>query len=354
MKCNNNETNDYTLFNYLKPTENDDLSKLNSSDLQDFIIILNSFYLQLREKIGINNDITFGIEIELEHAKYKKIQKEINALNLKNKYIVKDDCSLNRGCEINSPILKDHKTCWKNIQKVCNSINKLAIVGKNSGGHIHIGTQTLGNNSLSWYNLGKIWQVYENVIYRFLWGEYLIGRNSISKYARPIAENLIKEYRNLSKNSTFQDIFRSIRIDGDKYKAIYFGNVDTTSLNRLSGKNTIEFRCPNSTINPVIWQNNINLLTKLLIYCRSSNYNNDIVEKRYNYNIKNIYYKNDIYNEIFLDQVLEFVDLIFNNNLDKIYFLKQYLKSFEIADSSSKFKKTKVKGFTHNGFIKLK
>ena len=46
-----------------------------------------------------------------------------------------------------------------------------------------------------------------------------------------------------------------------------------------------------------------------------------------------------IYKNIFLTQAIEFVDLIFNNNLDKIYFLRQYLKSFEEKDSYEKAKK---------------
>ena len=43
-----------------------------------------------------------------------------------------------------------------------------------------------------------------------------------------------------------------------------------------------------------------------------------------------------MYDEIFLDQALEFADLIFTNNLDKIYFLKQYLKGFELANEKKK------------------
>ena len=35
-------------------------------------------------------------------------------------------------------------------------------------------------------------------------------------------------------------------------------------------------------------------------------------------------------NDIYLDEALELCDLIFNNNFDKVYFLRQYLKSFEI------------------------
>ena len=42
------------------------------------------------------------------------------------------------------------------------------------------------------------------------------------------------------------------------------------------------------------------------------------------------YSKNEfVYNNINLKNALEFVDLIFDNNLDKVYFLKQYLKNYQ-------------------------
>lgn len=39
------------------------------------------------------------------------------------------------------------------------------------------------------------------------------------------------------------------------------------------------------------------------------------------------------YKGVYLDQAIELCDLIFDNNLDKIYFLRQYLKSYEIGNS---------------------
>lgn len=36
-----------------------------------------------------------------------------------------------------------------------------------------------------------------------------------------------------------------------------------------------------------------------------------------------------LYDEINLKNALEFVDLVFDNNLDKVYFLRQYLKNFQ-------------------------
>ena len=43
-----------------------------------------------------------------------------------------------------------------------------------------------------------------------------------------------------------------------------------------------------------------------------------------------------------LKKVLEFTDLIFEDNIDKIYFLRQYIKNFEeIEDTNIAFKAKK-------------
>ena len=56
-------------------------------------------------------------------------------------------------------------------------------------------------------------------------------------------------------------------------------------------------------------------------------------EEFLNYKLKHEFYpyssNEHLYNEINLRNVLEFVDLVFDNNLDKIYFLRQYLKNFQ-------------------------
>ena len=41
-----------------------------------------------------------------------------------------------------------------------------------------------------------------------------------------------------------------------------FNNV--VDFHSLKKNNTIEFRCPNGTLNPIIWQNNVNLFAHLL------------------------------------------------------------------------------------------
>ena len=86
---------------------------------------------------------------------------------------------------------------------------------------------------------------------------------------------------------------------------------------------TLEFRCPNGTFNPTIWQNNVNLFVKMMKYSSSSKFDKEYIDKR----IKPICINEA--NKIYLEDALELADLIFDNNLDKIYFLRQYLKSFE-------------------------
>ena len=50
------------------------------------------------------------------------------------------------------------------------------------------------------------------------------------------------------------------------------------------------------------------------------------------------------YNEINLKKAIELGDLIFDNNLDKVYFLRQYIKSF----TTSRNEREKAKQFTIN------
>ena len=60
---------------------------------------------------------------------------------------------------------------------------------------------------------------------------------------------------------------------------------------------------------------------------------------RINYRMKNQEFSLEYFNIINIEEALELADLIFDNNLDKINFLRQYLKNFKTIDE---FKKTRV------------
>ena len=66
-----------SILKYINPYECDKFSDLKGLDLQDLIILINNYYLQLRDTIGIDDYITFGLELEFEHCKKDKIREEL-------------------------------------------------------------------------------------------------------------------------------------------------------------------------------------------------------------------------------------------------------------------------------------
>ena len=137
--CDNNRE----IFKYLNPSSNDMLSEFNNSDRYNIISSLNKYYLELRNRIGVNSDITFGLEIECDDAITKIISEELDSdLSFSNWQM-----SLHAGIEIVSPVLRDSDNCWTDLCDVCKIVSENANLTDNVGGHIHIGTQILGNNS---------------------------------------------------------------------------------------------------------------------------------------------------------------------------------------------------------------
>lgn len=313
------------IFKYLPPEENEMLSNLSSNDLLDMIILLEQLYIEQRSSLLLPSDVTFGVEIEFEYANMNKLRNllEVNGITWTLAY----DYSLNDGAELDSPVLTDKETSYKQISKVCNVVKQCATSGPSSAGHIHIGSHILKNYK-SWYNFLKLWMIYENVIYRFLYGEYLTPRERILKYAFPIQRLLNADFKKLHKNNdSLKELISTI--SHERYQGVNFKRVTSYQYEE---NNTIEFRAPNATLNPTIWQNNINFLTKLLLYTSSSNYNSDIILERQRKN--ELKYANiSLYNQIYLEQALELADAIFTNNLDKLYFLRAYLKNYEIAST---------------------
>ena len=321
------------IFKYINPESNDRFSEMNGTYLQDIIILLDNFYLELRKKLGLNKSITFGTELEFEDIDKEVIRNMINDELLLENWIIKSDCSIICGGEVNSPILRDSESSWDELKKVCLILDENAKIGNNSAGHIHVGSQILGDDRQSWLNFIKLWSVYENIIFRFGYGEFLVGRQSIMRYAKPIKDYLWEYYNNFIKdNVSLENMLVILSLNRDQ--AVNFTHVLKDNIDSFNLANTIEFRSPNASFNPEIWQNNVNFFTKLLLYSCSSLYDDDKIENRNRLDInKNLNY--EMYNQVFLDQALELCDMIFDNNLDKIYFLKQYLKSFEVGDKSN-------------------
>ena len=342
--------NDKTIFEYLKPISNEKLSKLNSDDLKEILIYLDRYYLEYRDGIGIDKNITFGIEIEMEHFKgtvddHWPFQLKVNEIVGNNSWEVTNDITLNWGREIVSEKLVDCESVWRILRDVCNFASLYGEIDFKSAAHIHIGSQILGNNPVYWYRFFKLWSIYENVIYRFGYGEYLTHRNNIYRHAKPAASffdsrlSVMEERIDDGLNKMLCSIKTSdMSIDSLKYYGASYWHMladkhynNFEDYSKINYGCTLEFRCPNGTLNEIIWQNNVNFFAKLMLYCKSDKFDEDILNRR-RVEVYGIFSNLWEYSKVYLDEVLELSDLIFDNNLDKIYFLRQYLKSFEVAE----------------------
>lgn len=341
--------NNKNIFNYLYPTSNDKLTNMNISDLINIRLLLQNYYLEPRKTLGISNNITFGAEIEFEDSNRKVIEEEIVKTFPTGNWKVVDDRSLNCGGEINSPVLRDTETSWIDLKTVCNIVDENAVVQQNTSAHVHIGMQILGNNPKYWRNFAKLWMTYEYIITRFLYGEYTSPRDRFAHFAAPIAKDLIEDIEALekySKSSTATDILTKLNKTKEKKRSVNFRHIGKTMLynyDKEAIKNTLEFRGANGTFNVIIWQNNINLLVKLLEYAKREDFDDKLIDKRLaeakEKSIPSNLYK---YSQVHINDAFEFADLIFTNNLDKVYFLRQYFKDMTVSAKPL----TKSKSFT--------
>lgn len=326
LKVNN--IGDNIIFKSINPYDNLSFNSLKGNDLLDILFLLNQSFVTYRDKLNIEKSTSIGTEIEFENVSAVGRGIISSFILLKGMdWDLKEDGSLLQGLEVTSPILHDDPKCWNELKEICMECSKHGTILSNAGGHVHIGSQILGNDIKNWLNFIRLWAAYENIIIRFLNGEYITSRQSLASFARPVKDNYI-EYLDLFKNEKFLKNMLHI-INDTRNKGINFFNTDADdNIDYEILGNTIEFRCPNGSINHIIWQNNINLLVKLLMYSKSPNYDLELINRRLEKS-KNLDYK--LYNEIDIEEALEFSDLIFDNNLDKVYFLIQYFKNFDYA-----------------------
>lgn len=315
------------LFSFINENDNDILSKFNEKDLNQLLKLLRLYKINYRDSLNLDKNSTFGVEIEFENNNPSRVEEMINLYNRVNEsnWKFKPERSIYNGYEVSSPKLTDTKDSWIELKDICNIIkNNGGKITDRASSHVHMGDQILDDNITYWLNFLKLYCAYENILFRFSYGEYECERASLYEYAHPIAS----EIENYLVSAEKPNIWSLIIFFSSRYKS---GGISV----RKPLMNTIEFRSANGTLNPIIWQNNINFYEHFLRYSTNSNFDFD----RINYRMKNQEFSLEYYNKVNIEEALELADLIFDNNLDKINFLRQYLKNFKTID---KYKKTKV------------
>lgn len=295
----------------LSPKKNTKFSSLRGNDLKELLYLVNNYKIFFRERLLFDYKLKFGCEIEYEKVLRFFVTKFIR----KNfwRWDSKKDFTCNLGGEVTTPVFGNKKQDWIELKKVCEYLeSKGADMLHNASCHIHTDKESIDEISYNRQFL-KLIGCYESVLFRFGYGDKISGRKNIKKYAYPVADLIFEA---LDEINTYEIKYMSFP-QNDKYYAI----------NYLTGdKHTIEFRLFNATKYPQIIQNNVNTVINTITAPKRG-----LIDEEYlDYKLQNEFISPTLqwhkYNEILLKNSLEFVDFVYSNNLDKIFFLVQYFK----------------------------
>ena len=310
------------------------LSSLSKHSKEQFVKDLKDFYIPYRNNLDLPSDATFGFEIEFNMNGFDEDYKsnfidENNAAQyffegLGYDYPYDVESEENNHIELISPVLVDKEETWQELDNVLcfiknndGNTNRFleGDISPSCGAHVHVGRNIFNDNPSGWFNFFKLWSIFEDYIFRFTNGEFYNLRirsiwraDEIKDICHWLLDDFNKHISCLIDNKKNCINFCS----SNNYNINLLQKVDNPNENDKS--KTIEFRGPNGTLNKVIWQNNTNLFIKLLLACANPNFDVEKLNHLYNN-------PNDV-NELVL------CDFIFQDDFDKMCFLRQYYKDF--------------------------
>lgn len=298
------------------------LTELNEMDKKQYLHELKDYVISYRDNLNIRKKQTFGIEIEFMAKREDRIdENQVKSYDFKFYDVYEEVGELSNFYQGEMVSLVFHDDCksWKKIKKMCEYLQQnKAFINDLCGGHIHIGSQALLKN-VDLNRFIKLWGIFEDIIYYFSYGEQFTNREVIDKYAAPMAfkidQFLLENHKLTIKN--IHQYFGEYKENAVEFTRMY-------QLKKEKKDNTIEFRCPNGTLNPIIWQNNINFFMKLLLKCNH----------RANWDIIDRYVRNgqfstgdlEDYQKINIEKAMVLNDFLFEEEVDQKNFMKQYIK----------------------------
>lgn len=314
-------------------------SSLSKSSKERLIKDLKGFYIPYRNNLDIPSDATFGCEIEFNMPGYdyqyiQKLYKQ-GYNNPAKEFLISIgypkiwhvDKELPYQFEIISDVLCDEVKTWAELESVLKFyLEHGAYTTMDSGAHVHVGKQLLKKNPDYWCTFLKLWSIFEEEIISFSNGEEYYERFVFHDYSDYSKEQL----KDVIHNIEIKNYNKKITLLNDKIYSINFSPKDKTINDLFSSKSnfkdfnvdsTIEIRCPNGTLNKIIWQNNINFFVKMILSCSNDGQKKELIDYLYK---KLVLDKDSCNNE----KVLILCDIVFNNDLDKFCFLRQYYKDF--------------------------
>lgn len=305
------------------------LATLNQDDLRDLFTKLEEYKLKYRTSIDVAEYQSFGTEIEFQGSKLEDVAATIGGNKHFRDWKIKPDDSVTSykqgklyGGEVTSPVLHNKKKDWLELQTILKMLKELKCIATSSTAfHIHIGVQIFKDDLKYLIRFIKVWCIFEPIIFRFGYDEYDTPRPYITIFATPIRSLYLRLYN--QNHNFFNERSTTKEFDFGKNRAVSFKNYHFISSDEEEF-NTIEIRCLNGTLDDITAQNNINFFIKLMEYVTSDKYDAKLIDKLFK-QLKEISLED--YSNLDINSALLLGDLIFDNTIDKINYLKQYVKA---------------------------
>jgi len=227
----------------------------DNQKFEKFALLPDASY---KKGLDLPPNMTIGIELEAEGTYAESLK---NISETLNGWESKADLSLQNGVEVVSPILHSTEDDMYSLATVCNIMQKLDLnTSERCGGHIHFGTDFLGNDYNSWKNFLTIYNECEEIFYKMSNATSQVPRDNISINAMISSNDLSTIFENGEVCiETQEDFDKTIKpLQDTRQRGINLTNI------YKNGKDTIEFRMPNGTIDVETVRENIKLFGSLL------------------------------------------------------------------------------------------
>ena len=245
----------------------------------------------------------FEIEASVTENTKNKMQDEYKEILISERSISKGI-----GVEISThPFLINEKSI-SNLKELSNSLKKYKAIFDVASFQINL--DTIYKNDSELKNFLLFLAAYDDILFYFYMGNDSDLRKSFFKYSNTIGY-FAKEY--IDKYMTKEEFISSIRSK----------NLELALKNN---NKILEFRGPNSTFEFDLWINYLITFSYMMDYVKNNELNINTITKYLDkfdlFKISSVNYN--------LDKATEFVNMIFKNDEDKIYFFKQYLEKEKV------------------------
>ncbi|MFI3261124.1 MAG: amidoligase family protein [bacterium] len=211
-------------------------------------------------------NLLFGVEFEFSEAQLTEIKNlvdiRINMFKHNRHWNVISDCTctvndfakdIYLGGEVVSPILNfDNLEDFKEIKTVLELLKeKQAYVNNSTGLHIHFNAPQV-IDSYNYIDFYELWIAFETVIYKFGFNQFQKGRKILEEHAKPLGlyQEDYLDFISYCRNNQvpIEDLSLHYTLNEIIFKKNYGLNFVNILIEQPHPKDTIEIRCPDSTL----------------------------------------------------------------------------------------------------------